>query len=61
MDRPYGFSAYYGRNVKPPKSPGELAITVFWTTRDGRDMEMALAEAREDIGLIVKIDPPEDR
>lgn len=58
MRRPYGFRAYYGPNAKAPKVEGELAIEVFWTDAQSRDMEAAIAAKRPDIGRVEKLYSP---
>ncbi len=56
MMRPYGFRAYYKKDVAPPKESEGLAIEVMWTTKDSRDMEAELAEKRPDIGYVERFE-----
>jgi hypothetical protein len=44
---------FYGPDVKPPKYPGALAISTVHRTDESKDMEVQVAEAREDIGEVL--------
>jgi hypothetical protein len=43
---------YYADDVKPPKRPGGLAIETVHRGDHSKDMEVAVAEARDDIGVV---------
>lgn len=45
-------TGYYNDTVKSPKVPGELACQVGHDTDTGKDLEVEIFEAREDIGKI---------
>lgn len=43
---------YYADDVKPPKKPGDLAIETVHKGDVSKDMEVAVAKARPDIGVV---------
>lgn len=43
---------YYKYDVKPPKEPGGLAIQVVLVDDVAKDLEVKVAEGRNDIGRI---------
>lgn len=44
---------YYADDVKPPKTPGGLAIQTCHAGEPSRDMEIRAAKSRSDLGKIV--------
>ena len=50
--------AYYATDVAPPKTPGALAIEVALGTDWQKDLEVEVAEGREDIGEVVAFPGP---
>jgi hypothetical protein len=51
-------SCYYADTVKWPKRPGELAIQTVHASDVSKDVEVAAAESREDIGEVIVDRPP---
>jgi hypothetical protein len=51
-------SAYYADDVKPPKEPGALAIEVRCQSDSLKDLEVQVAEGREDIGWVSAVQVP---
>lgn len=45
-------TCYYGEKAKPPQVPGELAIQTVHVGESSRDMEVAAARSRPEIGVI---------
>ena len=45
-------ACYYADDVKPPKRPGELASETVHADEASRDLEVAVAKGRSDIGLV---------
>jgi len=46
-------SCYYGEAAKPPRQPGDLAIETVHKTDVSKDIEVAAAQSRPEIGRIV--------
>lgn len=46
-------SIYYAQDVKPPKRPGDLAISVRCYSEGVRDMEIHTAWTRTDVGEVI--------
>ncbi len=45
-------TCYYNDTVKPPKTPGFLAIQTVHATDSSKDMEVQVSEGRVDIGAV---------
>lgn len=50
---PWYVRAYYSENVHHPLVPGEMAFETPHMSEASRDIEVARAEARDDIGEVV--------
>lgn len=48
---------YYADDVKPPKTPGNLALEVGHMSDWGKDLEVKIFEEREDIGRVQVLGP----
>ncbi len=49
-------TCYYNDTVKPPKRPNELAIQTVHASDSSKDMEVEVANKREDIGSVVVVE-----
>lgn len=45
-------TCYYGSGAEPPRTPGQIAIQTVHADDVSRDMEVAAAKGRNDIGRI---------
>ena len=45
-------TCYYNDTVKPPRTPGDLAIQTVHADEASRDMEVEAVRSRPDIGVI---------
>ena len=53
LEYPWYVECYYAKDVKPPKTPGSLAIRSKHATEASRDAEVAAAWLRDDIDNVV--------